>query len=68
MWLSAAHIRLGFLQELHGLRAGCFQNVALALAPAHSFCTFARVARIECGFPNVALALAPRTFLAQNRK
>eukprot|EP00959_Pyramimonas_sp_CCMP1952_P428407 8973234-Pyramimonas_sp.AAC.1 len=31
--LSAAHIRLRKLQELHGWRAGGCQNVALAFAP-----------------------------------
>eukprot|EP00959_Pyramimonas_sp_CCMP1952_P085337 1784491-Pyramimonas_sp.AAC.1 len=31
--LGAAHISLNKLQELHGLRAGRFQNVALVLAP-----------------------------------
>eukprot|EP00959_Pyramimonas_sp_CCMP1952_P097840 2045015-Pyramimonas_sp.AAC.1 len=31
--LSAAHTRFKDLQELHGLRAGGFQNVALAMAP-----------------------------------
>eukprot|EP00959_Pyramimonas_sp_CCMP1952_P368214 7713023-Pyramimonas_sp.AAC.1 len=31
--LGAAHIRFNTLQELHGLEAGRFQNVALALAP-----------------------------------
>eukprot|EP00959_Pyramimonas_sp_CCMP1952_P223208 4666388-Pyramimonas_sp.AAC.1 len=31
--LSAAHIRLNKSQELHGLRAGGFPNVALAFAP-----------------------------------
>eukprot|EP00959_Pyramimonas_sp_CCMP1952_P447849 9377683-Pyramimonas_sp.AAC.1 len=30
---SAAHTRLKNCKELHGLRAGGFQNVALALAP-----------------------------------
>eukprot|EP00959_Pyramimonas_sp_CCMP1952_P324963 6801730-Pyramimonas_sp.AAC.1 len=31
--LSAVHIRFKSLQELHGLVAGNFRNVALALAP-----------------------------------
>eukprot|EP00959_Pyramimonas_sp_CCMP1952_P384534 8059044-Pyramimonas_sp.AAC.1 len=34
--LSTAHIRFKALQNLHGLRAVPFQNVALALAP-HTF-------------------------------
>eukprot|EP00959_Pyramimonas_sp_CCMP1952_P393831 8252317-Pyramimonas_sp.AAC.1 len=48
--LSAAHSRFKKLQELHGLRAGGFQNVTLALAPRTSaFKTCARVSRIEGG-------------------
>eukprot|EP00959_Pyramimonas_sp_CCMP1952_P286717 5995396-Pyramimonas_sp.AAC.1 len=31
--LGAAHMRCTKLQELHGLRAGRFQNVVLAFAP-----------------------------------
>eukprot|EP00959_Pyramimonas_sp_CCMP1952_P217317 4545237-Pyramimonas_sp.AAC.1 len=45
--ISAAHIRFKQLQELHGLRAVPFQNVALALAQRTFVETFARVSRVS---------------------
>eukprot|EP00959_Pyramimonas_sp_CCMP1952_P100331 2098865-Pyramimonas_sp.AAC.1 len=44
--LSAAHIRWKQLQELHGLRAVPFRNVARALAPRTVAVKHARASRI----------------------
>eukprot|EP00959_Pyramimonas_sp_CCMP1952_P360504 7549462-Pyramimonas_sp.AAC.1 len=51
MWLSPQRRAYSFkhLQGLHGLTAGRFQNVALALAPRPFFVNITRVSRIESG-------------------
>ncbi len=52
------------LQELHGLRAVRYHNVALALAPrAFVLKMLQKLHTLQgCRLQNVVLALAPRTF------
>eukprot|EP00959_Pyramimonas_sp_CCMP1952_P350135 7335884-Pyramimonas_sp.AAC.2 len=61
--LCAAHARLKQLQELHGWRAACFQNAALALAPRTLVQTNCKSVKDGRRFrlQNVALALVSRT-------
>eukprot|EP00959_Pyramimonas_sp_CCMP1952_P169378 3538110-Pyramimonas_sp.AAC.1 len=42
---NAEHIRSNSLQPLHGWRAGRFQTMGLALAPAHSSYRFPAASR-----------------------
>eukprot|EP00959_Pyramimonas_sp_CCMP1952_P161101 3368658-Pyramimonas_sp.AAC.1 len=51
--------------DLHGLKAGRFQNVVFALHGAHSLQNVQEFHGLRAsGFQNVALALAPRTFVS----
>eukprot|EP00959_Pyramimonas_sp_CCMP1952_P245600 5133236-Pyramimonas_sp.AAC.1 len=60
--LSAARVHSKHVQELHGLMAGRFQNVALVFAPQ----TFHGLRADR--FQNVAHALPPPTFVLKTRK